>query len=124
MKRPFRRRSAPWHWIRCRSLSVRGAAWPLFFARRYPEAIAQLQQTLKLDSTYVSATSLLGRAYIENGQYQEGLAELAKAEQTGVYRYRARSWRRDNARAGQREAAARWLEDAKRPPAGTVRRPI
>jgi tetratricopeptide (TPR) repeat protein len=54
----------------------RGAAWPLFFARRYEEAIAQLQRTLTLDSTYVSALSLLGRAHIENGQYVEGLAEL------------------------------------------------
>jgi serine/threonine protein kinase len=96
----------------------RGAAWPLFFARRYPEAIAQLQQTLKLDSTYVAATSLLGRAYIENGQFQEGLAKLAWAEQhTSVYRYRAQL-AQGYARAGQRQAAAGLLDGLKRPPSG------
>jgi len=101
------------------SLAVnRGAAWPLFFARRYPEAIAQLQKTLNLDSTYVAARSLLGRVHLETGQYAEGLAELQEAERrTNVYRYRA-LLAHGYARAGQRDTAVKLLEEIKRPPAG------
>lgn len=103
------------------SLAInRGAAWPLFFARRYPEAIAQLQKTLVLDSTHVPALSLLGRAHIENGQYAEGIAELEEAERrTGVYRYRA-LLAHAHARAGHREVALKLLEDVKHPPGGQV----
>jgi tetratricopeptide (TPR) repeat protein len=101
------------------SLAVnRGAAWPLFFARRYPEAIAQLQKTLNLDSTYVAARSLLGRVHLETGQYAEGLAELQEAERrTNVYRYRA-LLAHGYARAGQRDTAVKLLEEIKRPSAG------
>jgi serine/threonine-protein kinase len=61
------------------TLIQRDVAWHYFFQRRYEAAIAQLNETLRLDPRYVVARSLLGRVLIEAGRAEEGLVELQKA---------------------------------------------
>jgi TolB-like protein/tetratricopeptide (TPR) repeat protein len=59
----------------------RDVAWPLFFARRYDEAIQQLTVTLAGHPGYASAERLLARALAQKGdhaaaiRYFEGLAQ-------------------------------------------------
>ncbi|HYE66088.1 MAG TPA: protein kinase, partial [Pyrinomonadaceae bacterium] len=47
----------------------------LYFARRYDEAITQLQKTLELDASFIVAHQWLGRAYEQKGMYVEAIAE-------------------------------------------------
>lgn len=54
----------------------RRVAWTLFFARRYDEAIDQLEKTLEMDPGFVPARTLLGRALVQKGRYDEAIAEL------------------------------------------------
>jgi TolB-like protein/tetratricopeptide (TPR) repeat protein len=54
----------------------RQAAWSYFFARDYDAAIDHLEEALRLDKTYIPAQSLLGRAYVQKGLYDKGIAEL------------------------------------------------
>lgn len=51
-----------------------------YFARRPDEAIAQLQKALDMDSSFVRAHFLLGRALIQKGQCDQGIDEAVKAE--------------------------------------------
>jgi TolB-like protein/DNA-binding winged helix-turn-helix (wHTH) protein/Tfp pilus assembly protein PilF len=53
--------------------------WVLYMARRYDEAIAQIRKTIELEPRFAHAHSLLGRAYLQKGMSQEGLAELQEA---------------------------------------------
>lgn len=55
---------------------LRQAAWSRFFARDYDGAIDHLQEALRLDPTFAAARTLLGRAYLQKGLYDEGIAEL------------------------------------------------
>jgi TolB-like protein/Flp pilus assembly protein TadD len=55
----------------------RQVAWALFYARRYDEAVDQLKKTLALDPDFVPAHTLLGRAYVQRGEYDQAIAELA-----------------------------------------------
>jgi TolB-like protein/DNA-binding winged helix-turn-helix (wHTH) protein/Flp pilus assembly protein TadD len=48
----------------------------LYYARRYDEAITQLKKTLEMDAGLDHARSLLGRAYLSRGMYEEGIAEF------------------------------------------------
>jgi tetratricopeptide (TPR) repeat protein len=57
----------------------RDVAWSLFFARRYDEAIWQLETTLERHPDFVPARTLLGRALVQQGRYQDGIAELQAA---------------------------------------------
>ncbi len=54
----------------------RDVAWSFFFARRYDEAIGQLRKTLEKHPDFVPARTLLGRALVQKGLYEEGIAEL------------------------------------------------
>ena len=51
----------------------------LYMAGRYDEAIAQIRQTLELEPRFAHAHCWLGRAYLQKGLLQEGLAELQHA---------------------------------------------
>ncbi len=54
-----------------------------YFARRPDEAIAQLQKAIDMDSSFVRAHFLLGRALIQKGRCDQGIDEAIKAEQMG-----------------------------------------
>src|SRR5262249_31783024 len=54
----------------------RRVAWCYYMARRYDEAIEQLRKTLTIDPGYGPARTLLGRALVMNGAYDEGLREF------------------------------------------------
>jgi tetratricopeptide (TPR) repeat protein len=56
--------------------SRRQAGWSLFQARRYDAAIGHLLEARRLDPDYLPARTLLGRAYIQNRLYAQGIAEL------------------------------------------------
>jgi TolB-like protein len=53
--------------------------WVLYMARRYDEAIRQFRKTLELEPRFPHAHCWLGRAYLQKGMLQEGLAELEEA---------------------------------------------
>jgi serine/threonine protein kinase/tetratricopeptide (TPR) repeat protein len=50
-----------------------------YYAREYSPAIAQIQKTLAMDSSFVPAHDYLGRAYEQNGMMAQALDELRKA---------------------------------------------
>jgi tetratricopeptide (TPR) repeat protein len=54
-------------------------AFDLILSRRYDEAIAQGQKTLKLDPNFYYAHYLLGWAYIEKGMYSQAIAECRRS---------------------------------------------
>jgi len=56
----------------------RDFGWHYFFQRNYEAAVEQLQETLARDPGYAAARSLLGRALVEQGRHQEGIAELER----------------------------------------------
>ncbi len=58
----------------------RDIGWHLFFQRRYPEAVAQLEATLRMDPAYAPAHTLLARALAEQGQYPAAFDHLRRAE--------------------------------------------
>ena len=51
----------------------RDVAWPLFFARRYDEAIAQLTDTLNRHPGYIQAERLLARAVAQKGNPRDAV---------------------------------------------------
>jgi serine/threonine-protein kinase len=61
----------------------RDIGWYLFFQRRYDEAIAQLEGTLKIDPGYSAARTLLARALAERGRDAEALEHLRQVPTTG-----------------------------------------
>ncbi len=56
----------------------------LFYHRKYPAAIDELQRTIDLDPNAVIAHYYLGRAYWEKGEREKAVGELQKA--LGIYR--------------------------------------
>ena len=51
-----------------------------YFARRYDEAIAEIEGTLDLDPDFAPARILLGRAYVAKGMADRAVDELKRAE--------------------------------------------
>lgn len=84
----------------------RGVGWCLFFARRYEEAAAQLDKTLRLDPAFVPAKTLLGRVYVMTRDYDRAVAALDAAGE-GWLGMRAQAY----AAAGRREEAERLLTE-------------
>ncbi len=84
----------------------RRVGWTLFFARRYDEAIVQLEKTLALDPSFVPGRTLRGRALIQKGQYDEAIAEL-EAVGDSYAAMLAQAY----AAAGRRDEAQRVLAD-------------
>jgi len=67
------------------SLSVnRNLGYGLYAARKYDLAIEQERKTLELDPNYGPAHSVLGRAYLEKGMYNEAISEIEKAANGGI----------------------------------------
>ncbi|HXV60799.1 MAG TPA: protein kinase [Vicinamibacteria bacterium] len=54
----------------------RRVAWTLYSARRFDEAVDQLKKTLRADPDFVPAKTLLARALVQVGRYEEAVAEL------------------------------------------------
>jgi eukaryotic-like serine/threonine-protein kinase len=54
----------------------RRVAWCYYMGRRYDDAIAQLRKTLAIDAGYSPAHTLLGRALVMNGDFENGLREF------------------------------------------------
>ena len=54
----------------------RDVAWPLFFSRRYAEAIAQLDATLRAFPGYAPAERLRARALALNGNHAEAIRQF------------------------------------------------
>jgi TolB-like protein/tetratricopeptide (TPR) repeat protein len=54
----------------------RQAAWSYYMARRFDKAIEHLIEARHLDPDYIPALTLLGRAYVQNRLYDQGIAEL------------------------------------------------
>jgi serine/threonine protein kinase/tetratricopeptide (TPR) repeat protein len=53
--------------------------WPLYFARRYDEAIGQLRPIVEMNPDYVHAHALLALCYEQKGQLSDAIAEMEKA---------------------------------------------
>lgn len=53
--------------------------WMLYHARRYDEAIEQLQKTLELEANYPVTRWILGLVYRKTGRYEMAIAEGEKA---------------------------------------------
>ena len=58
--------------------------WPFFCARRYDDAIRQLEQAMDLDPDYGPTYTYLGMAYAEKGMYEESIAAFTKALAQGT----------------------------------------
>lgn len=86
----------------------------LYYSRRYDEVIAQCQQTLELDPGYALAHLHLGRAYTAKGKYPEAILEYQKAQASlGETPAIVMAIGYANARAGNRSAARKALEELK-----------
>lgn len=82
----------------------------LYFARRYNEAITQLQKTLEIASDFEPAYYALGLALEQEAQYGEAIASLSKARgATGVNPAVSASIAHIYAVAGKRAAARKLL---------------
>lgn len=88
----------------------RDVGWHYFFQARYAEAVAQLQETLRLSPSYGPAQSLLGRALVEQGNYAEGLAAIEQAGLPNATGLTMRAYA--EARAGDRTSAMQHLDEA------------
>ena len=52
----------------------------LYFARRYDEAITEIEETLELAPDFGPARIMLGRAYIAKGMADRAVKELERAQ--------------------------------------------
>jgi TolB-like protein/tetratricopeptide (TPR) repeat protein len=91
----------------------RDVAWPLFFARRYDEAIAQLTATLSQHPGYLQAERLLARAVAMKGDAADAVRrfEMIASRDHLARSYCELAWA--HALAGQRQEAERALATAR-----------
>ena len=54
-------------------------AYVLYFARRYPEALEQLQRTLEMDSSFPATHHRLGLVYVATGMHREAIDHFLQA---------------------------------------------
>jgi DNA-binding winged helix-turn-helix (wHTH) protein/TolB-like protein/Flp pilus assembly protein TadD len=59
--------------------SIANVGWPLFFARRYDEAIEHFRRAIELEPNYVWGHIWIAEAYAEKGMYEEAINEVNKA---------------------------------------------
>ena len=81
----------------------------LYLARRYDEAVIQLQRALELDPNFVSAHNWLSDTYLEKQMYAEAGAELEKTKPFKEERVYIRQTAYLHARMGKRVEARREL---------------
>jgi tetratricopeptide (TPR) repeat protein len=60
-------------------LNSSDVGWELYLARRYDEAVAQLQRTVDMDSNYFPAHNWLALAYLGKSIYQQATEEAQKS---------------------------------------------
>jgi tetratricopeptide (TPR) repeat protein len=89
---------------------LRRTGWALYMARRYDEAITQLESLLAIEPTYTPARTLLARAYAMAGRYDEAIAHIEPIE-AGFEGLAAQVF----AQAGRRNDALRLLAVATSP---------
>lgn len=89
---------------------LRRTGWALYMARRYDEAIVQLESTLAIEPTYTPARSLLARAYAMAGRFADALTQVEPVE-PGFEGLAAQVY----AQAGRRDEALRLLAVATAP---------
>ena len=85
----------------------------LIFARRYDEAIAQLNRTLSLDPNFAYAHIILGWAFHFKGMYSEAIAEYRRGNDLAYDPINKGFLALSLAKAGQREEAAKLLSELK-----------
>ena len=90
----------------------RDVAWPLFFSRRYDDAVAQLDVTLAAFPGYLPAERLRARSLAMRGEHDEAIRQFQqqKARADGTRPRCELAWA--YALAGQREQARAELRDA------------
>jgi TolB-like protein/DNA-binding winged helix-turn-helix (wHTH) protein/Tfp pilus assembly protein PilF len=81
----------------------------LYLARRYDEAVIQLQRALELDPNFVSAHNWLSDTYLEKKMYAEAVTELEKTKPFKEDRVYIRQRAYLHARMGKRVEAQREL---------------
>jgi TolB-like protein/tetratricopeptide (TPR) repeat protein len=86
-------------------------AWPLYFARRYDEAITQLKASLILDPNFAVTRRYLGTVYHSQGMYIEAIAEFRKAVDLNNDPYLKGMLARSLAKAGQRAEAEKIVDE-------------
>jgi serine/threonine-protein kinase len=86
-------------------------AWPLYFARRYDEAITQLKGSLILDPNFSVTRRYLGTIYHTRGMYNEALAEYRKSPSLSGDPYLRAMVARSLAKTGKRAEAVRILAE-------------
>jgi eukaryotic-like serine/threonine-protein kinase len=95
----------------------RRLAWTYFMARRYDDTVAQARKGLSLDPSFLPMRTLLARALLQNGQFDEAITELqAITAREGGEMYRtflAHAY----ARAGRTAEASALLEELTSHPA-------
>jgi TolB-like protein/DNA-binding winged helix-turn-helix (wHTH) protein/Tfp pilus assembly protein PilF len=84
----------------------------LYFARRYDEAIAQLQRAIELDPNFVSAHNWLSDTFLEKRMYAEAKAELEKTKPFKEERVYIRQTAYLDARMGKLNDARKALEQS------------
>lgn len=57
-----------------------GAVWPLYFGRRYDQAIEELRKIVAWNPEFVNGYFNLGQAYTQKEMYEEAIAALNKAK--------------------------------------------
>jgi len=86
----------------------------LYFARRYDEAIPELQHALELDPGFTSAHNWLSDTYLEKGMVPEAIAELEKTkpfrDERTYLRQTAYLFARTGRRAEAEQALAKYLQ--------------
>lgn len=85
-------------------------AWPLYFARRYDEAIAQLEGSLKLDPNFAVTLRYRGNILETLGRPKEALAEYQKAVGLDPDPYLRAMLARALAKSGQRAEALKIVD--------------
>jgi TolB-like protein/Tfp pilus assembly protein PilF len=98
----------------------RDVAWPLFFSRRYDEALAQLNTTLMDHPGYLPAERLIARTYAQKGDTAEAVRRFeALKQRDDTARSRAElAWA--YARDGRKADAERELIAMRRMPSSAV----
>ncbi|HEY6120640.1 MAG TPA: hypothetical protein VIV66_11820 [Pyrinomonadaceae bacterium] len=86
-------------------------AWPLFFSRRYDEAITQLKGSLTLDPNFSVTLRYLGTVYHSREMYNEAVAEYRKTPSLNSDPYLRAMVARSLAKTGKRAEAVKILAE-------------
>ncbi len=90
---------------------TRDVGWMLYFARRYDEAEDYIRKSLDLDSNFSRGHMLLGECYLQQGAYDQAIAELETASKLSEGSVSRAMLGLAYARAGKNREANRILQD-------------